>query len=514
MPFSGLDDFYSKIVNDYHNIIYYGNNDLNHKNNLFFYTLLGKTFLEEQDFIKKNILLIKYLNDYIETENHYYEDKTKGYETKYENFTKNLTNMFTDILDKLKTTKKIVNNTKKTNQKGGSWTHSLVNNTKVNVDKNKSTEFYRQELVFSEINKATFRLNHNFDVNGENYLLISGDISIRLLIVELSDIINSRSNYEKTMLKIFTKSVPFFVDDYLIDLLVIISATSYNAKNIYATRIFIIEFIKEYINNFTKLYSMAMNDLFELLNNPEPRKYNETYSKLLLNKLYKANLTYTLFQSSNPDILYRDRINYTCILLKYCKCALDHIVKRFKINIIKYDYKIHGFNKFCENKLNEYFDFSKSTEKPRNFNLNPYSEYKIKNFIEYIRKYPNKNNLHNNPIVYCIFNKYSEYYHITYKFDLNNIDLNNNEKEKVSRLFTSIKVNIKLYFLKEYKLYEDDIDYNFPTDFIKELLKGEITNLNDTTKIYLKQITREFIETKKLNKFNKTKNLNNILFNN
>ena len=257
---------------------------------------------------------------------------------------------------------------------------------------------------FHQINKAIFRLNHIIDINNEKYLLTSGDISVRHLFLELKPLINSRATFFEGELKPFSKSVPFFTNDYLTNLLDTIANQSSHIQIMAVTRLLIIDFIKEYIDNFLKLYQLAKYNILIILKNNNPNDIEKIYGKLLLQELFQENLKYTAigrytFPTNSPnssalnEIKYRDILNYYCILLEYCKISLDHIHKRFKISIIKYDHELYNRNEKCEELLDNYFTnklnitYTSYTNRLKSFvptpkkifgnnkNLNPYGEH-------------------------------------------------------------------------------------------------------------------------------------------
>jgi len=148
--------------------------------------------------------------------------------------------------------------------RGGKNMKALKNNTNKmveNKDRNPILKAAKKKVVnkkiteqFSEINRAIFRLNFRITGNDKTYLLTSGDISIQYLFVELKPIINARATFFEGELKPLSKSIPFFTNDYLTNLLDFIASESTKYGTMESTRLFIIDFIKEYIDNFIKLY--------------------------------------------------------------------------------------------------------------------------------------------------------------------------------------------------------------------------------------------------------------------
>ena len=439
-PFVGIEHFASELISKYHKIFYY---DINHsKKNIEFYeSVIELTENEENDFIEKNILFVKYLNKYeTEMNNNFIKKLETGLgETNRILEQKGLERLESalapqiaqqqqkseikekaikseekaaEIREEINGTptnaQKIIHETDaQTNvsiekilpnmQKGGGNLKILVDNRnydegdKIIAGKSKKVDKKFTER-FSEINRAVFRLNHIIYENGRPaFILTSGNISIQYLFLELKPIINSRATFFEGELKPLSKSIPFFTNDYLTNLLDTIAKESTKYGAIVSTRIFIVDFIKEYIDSFIKLYQLAKYNILLLLKNK-----NSDDKDLLLKELFNANLSYTMlgrygFRSSSPsqreltEIKYRDILNYYCILLKYSQISLDHIHKRFKISIIPYNknnkiiyesYNVSekALTKTLDDRLKSSF-FSKGTFKifASDEDLNPYS---------------------------------------------------------------------------------------------------------------------------------------------
>ena len=405
-PFGGIEHFSTELISKYHKIFYYdidenenyNNNIRIEKNNHFYESIIELTDKEEKDFIEKNILFIKYLNEYenqlsgniinkigrsfntdekrkeleqIEQSLNDQATKQEISSSKLEEERKEKIN--TAIQESEKGTPisqeqilNVLSNNRDTNIEfnnedtniefnnfnymreslnpkkfetksitGGANLSVLVNNrNQINLLAKKKSVDKKITEQFSNINKAIFRLNYK--INNE-YILTSGDISIQYLFVELKPIINSRATFLEGELKPFSKSIPFFTNDYLTNLLDKIASESTKYGTIESTRIFIIDFIKEYIDNFIKLYQLAKYNILLLLKNPDASSNNQ---HLLLKELFSVNLSYTFkgrysgFKNDQlKQIKYRDILNYYCVLLKYCQIALDHIHKRFKITM-------------------------------------------------------------------------------------------------------------------------------------------------------------------------------------
>ena len=168
----------------------------------------------------------------------------------------------------------------------------------------------------------------------------------------------------------------------------------------------IIDFIKEYIDNFTKLYELCKYNILLLLSIPDDANNKD----LLLKELFKVNLSYTSvgryrFSGNSQNkyeikqIEYRDKLNYYCILLKYCQIALDHIHKRFKISIIEFNEKHYNDYNDCENSIINFFNdklnitsttgrISKIFSFATKAQLNPYSilnDKQIKNLSQILK---------------------------------------------------------------------------------------------------------------------------------
>jgi hypothetical protein len=457
-PFPGIEHYASELISKYHKIFYYGVGekiaDPKIKNDKFYESVIELTHEEEEEFIKKNILFIKYLDIYQEDLN------TKIITGIDNSINKNDLSKLEDYLgDQVdlqeKNAKKeeaaliaqqqqannesekgtpadlstvlTIEESNKTSvaesnqpyptQNGGGNLKVLINNS------NKGSKKGRAKLVnkkiteqFSAINKASFRLNHIIEFNTEGsffggstktlYILTSGDISIQFLFMELKPIINCRATFLEGELKPLSKSIPFFTNDYLTNLLDTIARESTKYATMESTRIFIIDFIKEYIENFTKLYQLAkynilllLNDVDQITNSTPVNRKSENISEnnssktnstpvnkkptnnssktntketkpttytnknLLLKELFKVNLSYTfrgryrgIDENDLKEVQYRDILNYYCILLKYCQIALDHIHKRFKISIKLYDDEEYNSYNKAEMELNNFFN--------------------------------------------------------------------------------------------------------------------------------------------------------------
>lgn len=398
-PFNGLEHFNSELIAKYHKIFYYemddaNNNQLskNDKNKEFYESVIELNKREEKDFIEKNILFIKYLDNYEKEKNNKLIKKIN------ESVTKEVSNgIFKNISTQVNEStsnngnrvKESISTENLTSNNGNQVKESITNSTKnqtskinpsseirsnpssqfglvggnlrvLKNDRNRDGKLSKPKLLnkkiieqFSEINKATFRLNYKFKIGGKEYLLTSGDISIQNLFLELKPIINARATLFEGELKPLSKSIPFFTNDYLINLLDTIASESTKYATMESTRIYIIDFIKEYIDNFTKLYQLAKYNVLLLLEHNKFDGVSNNYrnKNLLLKELFNLNLSYTgigryKFLSNVPDedeleqIKYRDILNYYCLLLKYCQIALDHVHKRFKISIDEFPEEI------------------------------------------------------------------------------------------------------------------------------------------------------------------------------
>ena len=462
-PFVGIEHFASELISKYHKIFYYdmshgtenqtNQSVINSKQNIEFYeSVIELTEKEENDFIEKNILFVKYLNEYETAMNNNFikslevglkttnarlqkngyqsiesaiapqiakeQQKSAAIEEKAKEEQSNA-ELQSEIYGTPASTHNIYRQSEvsthvpaeqrlSNHQEGGANLKILVDNRnyikygKLIPGKSKKVDKKFTER-FSSINKAVFRLNHIIYQNDEPaFILTSGNISIQYLFLELKPIINSRATFFEGELKPLSKSIPFFTNDYLTNLLDTIAAESTKYGAITSTRMFMIDFIKEYIDSFLKLYELAKYNILLLLKNknsddkkPDDKKPDDkkSYDKdLLLKELFKANLSYTMMGrygfTSSPgereltEIKYRDILNYYCILLKYCQISLDHIHKRFKISIIPYNKnnkKIYDannnaeieFTKTLDKKLKDSFS-GKYTFKSET-SLNPYS---------------------------------------------------------------------------------------------------------------------------------------------
>jgi hypothetical protein len=449
-PFGGIEHFSSELISKYHKIFYYdideNNNIINNtteKNDKFYESVIELTHEKEKEFIEKNILFIKYLSKYEsqlnnnivdgimksfntndkkeklkeieeslgrqvnkqESESEVEEQKAKDNineqvkisETEGQEASKK--NLVTEIYNTEGYTTNESNITNESNnQKGGGNLLVLVNNRnrinnngKIIYAKKKTTDKKVTEQ-FSDINKAIFRLNYKIN---DKYILTSGDISIQYLFVEIKPIINCRATFFEGELKPFSKSIPFFTNDYLTNLLDKIAVESTKYCTMESTRIYIIDFIKEYIDNFTKLYQLAKYNILLLLKYPDG-EYPSNNQNLLLKELFHVNLSYTFkgrysaFITSYKkhelkDIKYRDILNYYCVLLKYCQVALDHMQKKFKITIETFDKEKYERYTESEQKLNNFFSKKLSIEYKKT-NKNKNKNKKVDSYSDRIGK--------------------------------------------------------------------------------------------------------------------------------
>ena len=446
--FDGMEHFSSELIAKYHKIMYYGKGNNTEKNKKFYESVIDLSDHEEKEFIEKNVLFVKYLEEYKENIRKK-GDKKISNAPKLEEIVKTIGKQVREqeenvVLEnnsikistsngknnppsyansqeeyaKLYNPQQLLLNSENENEKkillGGGNLRVLKNNRNKVVQKVNSSgkieniifkgkpKLINKKITeqFSEINRAVFRLNYRIGGNSGNYVLTSGDINVQLLFIELKPIINSRSTFFEGELKPISKSIPFFTNDYLINLIDLVATESTKYGNMNVTIQLMIDFIKEYIDNFTKLYQLSKYNILLLLNNGN----KENDDKLLLKELFKVNISYTAIGrytfSGNPpneyelkEIKYRDKLNYYCLLLKYCQIALDHIHKRFKISIVKFDESNYGEYDKSENKIitffNDKLNITSTTGKFRKIfsfatkeQLNPYSstnDRKIKN---------------------------------------------------------------------------------------------------------------------------------------
>jgi len=349
MPFEGLECFRSSLYSIYHKLFYYSNQNINESIEKYFESIIGKNFSDENKFIERNILFIKYCSEYsLQLSNlDFFKNNIKNINKEsLKNIEKDVEN---DIKNKLTKT-------------GGSQEEILTalhsdikNNFKLKKQSTFSDYLSNEQVVM-------FRFNYKIPNQIENFLLCSGDINIEDLFTELSDIINSRSSYLTHELQSISKKIPFFVNDYLIDNLKSLYRYSSIIKgDIFFVRYSIVDFIKIYIYTFLMFYLISKYNIIKLI-----IEQKIDASNLLLEKIFNNNLKYTFlgryksittnFKSYDKEIMLRDKINYYSILLKYSYLALDHIIKKFKITVINdYDNKIYKENNNCENIINNFF---------------------------------------------------------------------------------------------------------------------------------------------------------------
>ena len=431
MPFQGFDCFRSSLYAKCHKIFYYDNypeetnpeEKYNQQSSELYKFITNLEENEEKNFIIKNLQLKKYCDDYTATE----LENAESEWVNHLNLTKNLgiTKSIQDTIDGIKSylshktfpeyykQKEVIANLEKKLAEsftkndaedahaegasaegasagvpphlGGAQNEilsSLRNNTNNKIKKQKTTKVYynTNEQVMK------FRLNHIIVEN--YYLLTSGDISIKSLFDELSEIINLRSTWG-TVAAPLSHKVPFFVNDYLIDQLKSLYVyTSFIHGSAQFVRYGITKFISDYIDSFMKFYLISKYNIKLLIENPKNLKPDG----ILLEKLFNENLSWTGIGSIGKDksygrystissdiyrgtlkalgynveyldkseIMWRDKINYYCILMKYSYIALDHICKKFKLNIIKYDDTIYNRVNNIEKEISEFITSNKS----------------------------------------------------------------------------------------------------------------------------------------------------------
>ena len=350
MPFEGLECFRSSLYSNYHKLFYYSDLNINESIEKYFEFIIGKNLSEENKFIERNILFIKYSEKYSVQLNNL--DFLKNNDIKNinkESFKKFENNVKKNINSKL-------------SKSGGAQEEILTalhsnikNNFKLKKKSTFSDYLSNEQVVY-------FRFNYKIPDQSEKLLLCSGDINVEDLFTELSDIINSRTSYFKDELESLSTKIPFFVNDYLIDNLKSLYKYSSIIKgNIFFIRYGITDFINKYIYTFLIFYLISKYNIIKLIT-----EQKVDASNLLLEKIFNNNLKYTFvgryksittnFKSHDKEIMVRDKINYYSILLKYSYTALDHIIKKFKITIINdYDDKIYKENNTCENTINNFF---------------------------------------------------------------------------------------------------------------------------------------------------------------
>ena len=398
-PFIGLEHYMSNINEIYHRIFYYkkyGEISDEEKYKYFFNGVCGN----DEDFINQNILFISYLDKYseelIRDNNAFIAIKIdeKTYKKLSEQITESLSSKnstsssnFENTIERNSTSSSNFENTKRGNSfthpnrqsldeyldeyKGGQKFNSMIDNTTgIEKIKTKKVTNIISDMLKSPMYNITFRLNYKID---ENYILTSGDITVENLYLELFYVINSRSTYLKGEASILSLKTPFFVDDFLVGSLKNLRDNINKVSSILLLRILISDFIKQYFIDFTELYMLAKHNIYVLL-----RTKDINSDDLLLESMFEDNLEYTLLgrypSSISNEAKLRDKLNYYCTLCKYCRLALDHIVKKFKISIYKDSGEIFDKNKTCEKSQDsEYLKYYTKESKPNDkLIVNPY----------------------------------------------------------------------------------------------------------------------------------------------
>lgn len=245
--------------------------------------------------------------------------------------------------------------------KGGEKLDYLKSN--VGAEKSITGEYRRGINIASTStkDKLNFRLNYKI---GETHLLTSGDISVLSLFNETVGIINSYANMIGGEAKVAWVKIPFFRNDYLLDKINDIFRTTWVNPGLDFNIIkeHILEYIFEYLDSFHKLYKLSEDNIINLMTKKDVNANNSLEDMFQHNLSYygvpipgahkyvgkyKHGIGYRL--EYGIDIKLRDKINYFCILMKYSSLAIDHMFKKFKINIVKFNLaKYNAYNEYEE----------------------------------------------------------------------------------------------------------------------------------------------------------------------
>jgi hypothetical protein len=245
--------------------------------------------------------------------------------------------------------------------KGGEKLDYLKSN--VGAEKSITGEYRRGINIASTStkDKLNFRLNYKI---GETHLLTSGNISVLSLFNETVGIINSYANMIGGEAKVAWVKIPFFRNDYLLDKINDIFRTTWVNPGLDFNIIKegILEYIFEYLDSFHKLYKLSEDNIINLMTKKDVNANNSLEDMFQHNLSYygvpipgahkyvgkyKHGIGYRL--EYDIDIKLRDKINYFCILMKYSSLAIDHMFKKFKINIVKFNLaKYNAYNEYEE----------------------------------------------------------------------------------------------------------------------------------------------------------------------
>ena len=381
-PFIGFESYLSKINEIYHKIFYYNEyQSESTKFDDFFYSACGFKN-NDDDFISQVFLICDFLDEYIINLREKANRPT----------ILNQPNLLKIQGVQKKVQKNVLNNIVQipqptipfNNQGGGSSFDTMINNTNPKIRKIKKKKFTEKIVEYfktSFMSKVVVRLNFSYEINGNTFLLKSGDITIEKLYSELFELINSRATYFKGESSVASLKIPFFVDDFLIDLLYNLFSLCNSCPNIDILKLSIIIYIHSYINTFKQLYLIAKSKIYTMLKNNFDK---ENLDDALLEEMFKVNLSYTAMgrYSSNTtkEAKFRDKLNYYCILAKYCILSIDHIIKKFKISIVEDKDLYNKIKKYEEIQEEAYLTYMKILL----FNYNPNNPEKFKEYQKYL----------------------------------------------------------------------------------------------------------------------------------
>jgi hypothetical protein len=434
LPFSGFGSFRSELYKEYHLLFIYKNKSevINKNIELFFTFISQKSKDEENEYIKKCLYFIKYLDDYGNKSIKNIETKTEAGKGKIDN--KRWDKYTKDVIDLISSASSSLGSTVKKHMPeklaklfgisgGARQEHSVLHTLKKNTEKNhfdnkKDTVNYKTWDGWKNEQIVNFRLNYQIEDNGKKYILYSGDISIKKIYDIVFPLINSRSKYsDNDFERLFFMEIPFFVNNDLLNKLATIIKVSSLSKSIFFSRYAIIDFLKDYLKSFLMLYMLSKFNINKLIKFYEN---NSKDDKIFLDDMFEYNLSKTVkgkykkifksfsyyldkkvigknnanlyqrysdnlkeYNAKKNDLEYikgRDKINYFAMLMKYSLLCIDHIITKFKMIIIEdQNGEVYGYNNKIEKKVEDFFmDLYLTKEKKKKL---PTYETESKDFI-------------------------------------------------------------------------------------------------------------------------------------
>ena len=385
MPFEGFSCYNSSVIASYFKIFVYEKDDnVDDKINRYLNdTIFNNDYDEDENFYNRTCLLVQYCTGYnTEIDNKIKKDDAKA-----------VSKVSPELIKALDDIKHVgvqrnINSKSNEGNNGSGIQIGIGHNGGANLNyleneiKEKRRYKRSSDILLSGYNQnVPFRFNYK--INNE-LLLISGDITILSLYNNVIDIINSYSSFmTSSFMKPFMVKIPFFRDDYLMDLLSATYTTITKIASFNALEELIVNFITEYLQSFQKLFALSKDNIKLLI-----KEQNVHYHGLHLKDLFKVNLSYYGVKDRyrhhairagwenegkyefgikknvrsgeeyiySDDIQLRDKIIYYTLLMKYSYLAIDHIIKKFQINVVKFEDNEDIFNNYnkYKDRANDY----------------------------------------------------------------------------------------------------------------------------------------------------------------